>query len=264
MDVIKGTLPPMKIDPEEVKEKLVKFIREEVQKRGFTRGILGLSGGADSATVAVLSAIALGPENVRGIIMPYKTTPKESIEHARMVVKMLGINSQTIDVTPMVDSYFTQFPDAGRIRQGNKMARERMSILYDLSAEHQALVIGSSNKSELLLGYGTIYGDIACAIMPLGDLYKTQVRSLARHLGVPQPIIQKTPSAELWPGQTDEEELGFHYETVDRLLYLMVDCLEPTYKLVKSGFRRDFIEKVSSIINKTEFKRRLPLIPKIL
>ena len=252
------------IDPEEVKEKLVKFIREEVQKRGFSRGILGLSGGVDSATVAVLSALALGHENVRGIIMPYKTIPEESIEHAQTVVKMLGINSQIIDITLIVDSYFTQFPDAGKIRQGNKMARERMSILYDLSAKYDALVIGASNKSELLLGYGTIYGDIACAIMPLGDLYKTQVRSLARHLGVPEEIIQKAPSAELWQGQTDEGELGLTYEEVDRLLYQMIDCESSNDELKSCGFEENFIKKVSERVKKMEFKRRLPLIPRIL
>jgi len=251
------------IDPEEVKEKLVKFIREEVQKRGFSRGILGLSGGVDSATVAVLSALALGHENVRGIIMPYKTIPEESIEHAQALVKMLGINSQTIDITLIVDSYFTQFPDAGKIRQGNKMARERMSILYDLSAKYDALVIGASNKSELLLGYGTIYGDIACAIMPLGDLYKTQVRSLARHLGVPEEIIQKAPSAELWQGQTDEGELGLTYEEVDRLLYQMIDCESSNDELKSCGFEENFIKKVSERVKKMEFKRRLPLIPRI-
>jgi len=241
----------------------VKFIREEVQKAGFGRGILGLSGGIDSAVVAYLSCLALGPANVWGILMPYKTNPKKSLKYAQMIVKMLGINSQTIDITLIIDSYFKQFPDASRIRQGNKIVRERMSILYDLSAKHKALVIGASNKSELLLGYGTIYGDIACAIMPLGNLYKTQVRVLAKEIGIPKPIIQKAPSAELWPGQTDEKELGLRYEVVDKLLYLMVDCLQTTQGLVKDGFRRDFIDRVSERIKKTEFKRRLPLIPKI-
>ena len=258
------------INPEEVKEKLVKFIREEVQKAGFNCGILGLSGGVDSATVAYLSSIALGPKNVWGILMPYKTNPPESLKHAQMVINTLGINSQIVDITLIVDSYFKHFPDASpngspreRIRKGNKMVRERMSILYDLSAKYQALVIGASNKSELLLGYGTIYGDTACAIMPLGDLYKTQVYHLARHLGIPEQIIQKAPSAELWPGQTDEGELGLTYEEVDKLLYQMIDCKKSSDELKACGFEEDFIERVSKIVKKNEFKSRPPLILEI-
>lgn len=250
-----------KINPEEIKEKLVKFIREEVQKAGLSRAILGLSGGVDSATVAFLSSMALGSKNVWGILMPYKTNSPQSIEHAQMIVKILGINSQIIDITPMVDNYFKNFPDASNIRKGNKMARERMSILYDLSAKYEALVIGASNKSELLLGYGTIYGDIACAIMPLGNLYKTHVRQLAKHLGIPEEIIQKAASAELWPGQTDEEEMGLTYEEVDKFLYQMIDCKKSLKELKICGFKEDFIKKVSKMVKKNEFKRRLPLIP---
>jgi NAD+ synthase len=251
-----------RINPEEIKNKLTEFIRDEAQKACFSRGIVGISGGVDSATVAILAALALGPENVWGILMPYKTSSENSVKHARIIVKMLGINSQKINITTTLDKYFRQFPDVSNIRKGNKMARERMSILYDLSAKHQALVIGASNKSELLLGYGTIYGDTACAIMPLGDLYKTQVYALAKHLGVPEPIIQKPPSADLWPGQTDEEEMDVHYELADRLFYSMVDCLQPTQELVKSGFKRDFIDRIKAMIEKSGFKRRLPLIPK--
>jgi len=258
----------LQINPEKVKEKLVKFIREKVHRAGFRRGILGLSGGVDSATTAFLSSMALGPENVWGILMPYRTSSKESIEHAKMIVKMLGINSRTIDITPMVDAYFKRFSDASHngsvqamVRRGNKMARERMSILYDLSSKYNALVIGATNRTELLLGYGTIYGDTACAIMPLGGLYKTQVRQLAAYLGVPDRIIQKPPSAELWPGQTDEGELGFTYEEVDKLLYRMIDCGRCRRELKSLGFEEGFIKKVSEIVKKNEFKRRLPLIP---
>ena len=254
----------LEIDPEKTKKQLVGFIKTETEKAGFNRVIFGLSGGLDSATVAYLCAEALGKENVYAVLMPYKTVPKNVTEDAERIVKEIGINSQNVDITKMIDSYFEIANDGDRLRRGNKMARERMSILYDMSLKYKALVIGTSNKSELLLGYGTIYGDTACAIMPLAGLYKTQVRQLAGFLGVPDNIINKVPSADLWPGQTDEGEMGFTYEEADKLLYLMIDCKKKKSELVKAGFDAEFIDKIELRVKKMEFKRRLPLIPKTI
>lgn len=242
---------------------LVGFIREEVTKVGIRKAVLGLSGGIDSALVAYLAAEALGPENVHACIMPYKTSNPESEAHARLAAEHLGIHYQVIEVTPMIDAYFSRFPDADSMRRGNKMARERMTILYDQSAALPALVLGTSNKTELLLGYGTLYGDMASALNPIGDIFKTQVWQLSEEMGVPRGIIEKQPSADLWAGQTDEQELGFTYREVDKLLYCMVDLRMSREELVKSGFASDFIATVSARIQNSHFKRRLPIIAKV-
>ena len=223
---------------------MVQFIHEEVHKAGFEKAVLGLSGGVDSSLSAYLTAEALGKGNVYGINMPYRHSTTDGIQHAQEVASQLKIHFISIEITPMIDAYFESFPDADPIRRGNKMARERMSILYDQSARFNALVVGSSNKTEILLGYGTIYGDMACAVNPLGDLYKTQVWDLAREVGVPEEIIEKAPSADLWHGQTDEGELGFPYSEVDRLLNLMIDKGLNTRELIERGFKEDFIERV--------------------
>ena len=202
---------------------LVAFIRNEVRKVGLERVVVGLSGGVDSSLSAMLAAEALGPGQVLGIMMPYRDSSAESVEHARLVVEKSGIRSDTVEITPQIDAYFAAFPDADPKRRGNKMARERMTILYDHSARWDALVAGTSNKTELLLGYGTLHGDMASALNPLGDLYKTQVWALSEAVGVPEAVVSKEPSADLWAGQTDEAELGFSYRRVDELLYLMVD-----------------------------------------
>lgn len=251
----------LEINPEKVKKQLVEFIKTEAEKAGFSRAIFGISGGLDSATVAYLCASAFGKGSVYGVLMPYKTMPKNAIEDAEKIIKETGINREYIDITKMVDSYFEIANDGDRLRRGNKMARERMSILYDLSAKHKALVTGTSNKSELLLGCGTIYGDTACAILPLGGLYKTQVRQLAGFLGVPEQIREKTPSADLWPGQIDEGEMGFTYEEADKLLYLMIDCKKKKSELIKAGFSSELINKIAARVKSMEYKRRLPLIP---
>ena len=242
---------------------LVGFIREEVTKVGVRKAVLGLSGGIDSALVAYLAAEALGPENVHVCIMPYKTSNPESEAHARLAADHLGIHSQVIEITPMIDAYFSRFPEADGMRRGNKMARERMTILYDHSAALKALVLGTSNKTELLLGYGTLYGDMASALNPIGDIYKTQVWQLSEEMGVPREIIEKQPSADLWAGQTDEQELGFTYRDVDKLLYSMVDLRMSREELLKSGFAPDFIATVSAKIQNSHFKRRLPVIAKV-
>jgi NAD+ synthase len=242
---------------------LTTFIRDELAKPGFARLILGLSGGLDSAVVAYLSVKAVGGDNVVAAIMPYKESNSENIRDAHDIAAALGLKKYTIDITPQVDSYFKNYPEADLNRRGNKMARERMSILYDLSSVEKALVAGTSNKTEILLGYGTLFGDLACAINPLGDLYKTQVRILARHLSVPEKIIAKAPSADLFAGQSDEGDLGFSYENVDRLLYLLVDERYTIEQCEKAGFGRTLIDKVVKLIVKNQFKRSTPLIAKI-
>jgi NAD+ synthase len=242
---------------------LVAFIRDEVRKVGIERVVLGLSGGVDSSLSAFLAAEALGAENVLAVRMPYRTSSQDSLGDAESVIKALGIHSLTVDITAQVDPYFERFPDADKRRRGNKMARERMTILYDQSARWQALVLGTSNKTELLLGYGTLHGDMASAVNPIGDLYKTQVWALAEAVGVPDSVVRKQPSADLFQGQTDEDDLGFRYRQVDELLYLMVDERYSTEELEAAGFETAFIRRVSDMVRNSQFKRRLPVIAKV-
>jgi NAD+ synthase len=242
---------------------LVGFLRDETRNAGFTKGVLGLSGGIDSAVTAYLAVQALGKENVRAIMMPYRTSSPESLSDAKLVIDDLGISSERVDITPMVDAYFAAAGPGEKVRGGNVMARQRMIVLYDVSARDGSLVLGTSNKTESMLGYGTLFGDMACAINPLGDLYKTQIWQLAAHLGVPTKLIDKKPSADLWEGQTDEGELGFTYGDVDRLLYAMVDERRSEEELVALGFDAGFIRKVETLIRRNQFKRRPPLIAKI-
>lgn len=253
----------LQIHPPLVERLLTGFIENEVRKTGYQRVVLGLSGGVDSSLCAFLAAKALGPENVTGVLMPYKASSPESTRHAKLVVKLTKIQSETIEITQMIDAYFSLFPEANSLRRGNKMARERMTILYDLSAAKKALVLGTSNKSELLLGYGTLYGDMAHALNPLGDLYKTQVWQLARHVGVPKEIVEKAASADLWPGQEDEADLGFTYNEVDELLYFMVDRRCSREELIERGLSPSFIDRVFHLVRLNQYKRRLPVIAKV-
>ena len=255
--------PPLAINPELVRKILVRFIQNEVQKVGFERVVLGLSGGVDSSLVANLASQALGPKNVLAVIMPYKSSDPKSLSDALQVVHQLGINHLEVEITPQIDAYFERFPDADQRRKGNKMARERMTILYDQSSVFRALVIGTSNKTELLLGYGTIYGDMASAINPVGDLYKTQVWQLADAVGVPTAIVQKAPSADLWAGQSDETELGFQYRMIDQFLYYLVDRRYSKEELARLGFEPAFIEDVIRRVRDNQYKRRLPVIAKL-
>ena len=242
---------------------LVAFIRNEVLKTGLARVVVGLSGGVDSALSAMLAAEALGAKNVLAVLMPYKSSSPDSQTHAELVVHKSGIESLLVDITPQIDCYFERFPEADARRRGNKMARERMTILYDQSMRWSALVLGTSNKTELLLGYGTLHGDMASALNPLGDLYKTQVWALSEALGVPEVIVAKEPSADLWTGQTDEGELGFSYREVDKLLYLMVDQRYTKVELTAAGFPERFIDDIAARIMNSQFKRRLPVIAKV-
>ncbi|MBZ4683545.1 MAG: synthase [Fusobacteriaceae bacterium] len=242
---------------------LVDFVREEVHKSGFKKAVLGLSGGIDSALVAFIAKEALGPENVLGVMMPYKTSSQNSIDHAKLVVEKSKIKSELIEITDMVDAYFAKFPNMNNMRKGNKMARERMTILYDMSARENALVLGTSNKTELLLGYGTQHGDMASALNPIGDLYKTQVWALSEYMGVPKEVIEKKPSADLWEGQSDENELGFTYYDADKLLYAMIDERKTYEELLNEGYEREFIEKLYRKIKFSQYKRKLPVIAKV-
>jgi NAD+ synthase len=242
---------------------LTAFIKDELTKAGFGRLILGLSGGLDSATVAYLSVKAMGSDNVVAALLPYKSSNKENVKDADEIISALGIKKYHFDITPLIDPYFEKFSDADNTRRGNMMARARMCVLYDLSKMEHALVIGTSNKTEILLGYGTIFGDLASAINPLGDLYKTQVRLLARHLGVPEKIITKPPSADLFVGQTDEGDYGFTYNEADKLLYLLVDERCTPAQCEKLGFDRKFIDLVIAKIIKNQFKRSTPIIAKL-
>src|SRR5712691_6232365 len=244
-------------NPALLQQILTAFIANEVRKVSMEQVVVGLSGGVDSALSAFLAAKALGPEKVLALKMPYKTSSKESLEHADLVIAATGIQSLTVDISPQIDAYFARFPDADNMRRGNKMARERMTILYDHSARWQALVLGTSNKTELLLGYGTLHGDMASAVNPIGDLYKTQVWALAEAMGVPDSVVRKQPSADLFQGQTDEDDLGFRYRQVDELLYLMVDERYSTEELEAAGFAPAFICRVSDMVRNSQFKRRL-------
>ncbi|MDD3626110.1 MAG: NAD+ synthase [bacterium] len=253
-----------KINIKGVIKLITNFIRSEVRKTGFNKIVIGLSGGLDSSVVAYLSVLGLGKENVTGILLPYKTSVSESKEHALLVAKNLGIKTVEISITEMVDAYLCKFKnEISKGRSGNIMARQRMIVLYDQAVEHDSLVMGTSNKTEILLGYTTLWGDMACALSPIGDLYKTQVRILARELTVPEVIIKKHPSADLWIGQTDEKDLGFTYEDVDKLLFYMVDERYTMPQLEKIGYKTEFITKVFNLIQKNQFKRKLPIIAKI-
>ena len=255
-------LTPLRIDEVLVHKMLVAFLRDETLKTGATRLVLGVSGGVDSAVVAALAAEALGPQNVLGLFTPYRTTAGGSKSDAQKVARTFGIRLEEVPITAQVDAYFAAMPQVDRIRRGNKMARERKSIEYDRSWP-DGLVLGTSNKTELLLGYGTQFGDLACAMNPVGDLYKIQLRELAAHVGVPRDVIEKPPSADLWEGQTDEGELGFTYEQADVLLYHLVDRRVRPADLVSAGFDAAFVAKIRERIRRNHFKRVMPLIAKV-
>lgn len=242
---------------------LTGFIKSEVTRVGFRRGVVNLSGGLDSALSCVLAVEALGAENVLALRLPYRTSSPDSLEHAQLIIDRFKLPAKTIDITDMVDPLIGADPEMSRTRKGNIMARSRMIVLYDQSEAFKGLPIGTSNKTEILLGYSTMWGDMASAINPIGDLYKTQVRQLARALGIPAAIVDKPPSADLWAGQTDEEELGFTYEKVDRLLFLLVDQRYSVPECVEEGFDEKFVEAVIGRVRRFQFKRMMPPIAKL-
>ena len=247
----------------DVHNELVKFLRENFKKAGFSKAVLGLSGGIDSALVAYLLRDALGKENVLAIMMPYKSSNPDSLNHAKLVVEDLKINAKTIEITDMIDAYFKNEKEASSLRMGNKMARERMSILFDYSSKENALVVGTSNKTEIYLGYSTQFGDAACALNPIGDLYKTNIWDLSRYLKIPNELIEKKPSADLWEGQTDEQEMGLTYKEADQVLYRMLEENKTVKEILAEGFSKDLVDNILKRMNRSEYKRRMPLIAKI-
>jgi NAD+ synthase len=251
------------INTEITRQILTGFIRSEITRAGFSHAIINLSGGLDSSLSCYLTSEALGAENVLALCLPYKSSTPDSEAHAKLVIESLGVKSLTIPITVMADGLVEQFPDMDRIRRGNIMARMRMIVLYDQSQAIKALPVGTGNKTEILLGYTTLYGDSACAINPIGDLYKTQVRQLARDVGVPQVILDKPPTADLWLGQTDEGELGFTYDEVDQLLYLLVDQRYRPEDCVEEGFTESFVRQVMEKIRRNQFKRVMPPVAKL-
>ena len=261
-------LPPLPaIEPAQAIEVIVGFIRAQMAQTGFSRLVVGLSGGVDSATVAFLAARAIGPDDLLAVRMPYRTSSDSSETDALRVVEALGCRTERVEITSMVEPMLelvTGGDEASlNVRRGNVMARQRMIVLYDRSAAFDALVIGTSNKTEALLGYGTLHGDMAAGLAPIGDLYKTQLRAVAGELGVPQEILDKPPSADLWPGQTDEDELGRSYDLLDRALFALVDRRWSVDRCVTAGLDRALVEWVAGRVARMEFKRQPPPVAKL-
>lgn len=262
---MKLPLPPFQA--EIAAEILTSVTREEVLKTGIKNAVIGLSGGIDSALSLLLAVNALGKENVHAVMMPYSGSSPDSLNHARLLVEQTGVSSTVEEITDMVDPYFARHNEISRLQKGNVMARMRMIILYDYSVQKNALVIGTSNKTEWLLGYSTLWGDMASAVNPLGDLYKSQVSSLSRHLHMPSEIVEKAPSADLWEGQSDEDELQLTYDEADRILYHRIDlCWSPERVLqtaVDDGISEEKVSRVLKMVTGSQYKRKFPVIAKV-
>ena len=256
-------LPRLEINTELATRILTGFIRDSMTKAGMSRAVIGLSGGIDSAVSAYLSARALGAENVLALRMPYRTSSAESLSDAEAVIEDLGLPHLTLPISEMADPLINQFPGMSKLRQGNIMARLRMITLYDQSMAWGGLVMGTSNKTEFLLGYSTIYGDSGVALHPIADLYKFQIRQMARYLGAPRSVINKPPSADLWIGQTDEDELGFTYDQADQALFLLVDERYTVEEVAQEGFDRDFVAQIWERVKANHYKRTMPNIAKL-
>lgn len=255
------SVPPL--DTELAERVLVRFLRDESARVGFSKLVLGLSGGIDSAVAAFLAARAVGARNVCAVAMPSEASSAQSLDDARTVADAAGIALEVVPIGDASAALHARLGETTPTRRGNVHARLRMIVLYDRSAALPALVVGTSNKTELLLGYGTIHGDMASALNPLGDLYKCQVRALARHLGVPDAVVTKPPSADLWAGQTDEGELGFTYDEADAILHRMVDQRARIEDLVAAGFDDALVRRIDRRVAGSQFKRRPPLLAKL-
>jgi NAD+ synthase (glutamine-hydrolysing) len=254
-----GAPSPLSIDGALTEEWLATFIRDELAQRDFEKGLVALSGGLDSAVTAFLAVRAMGADNIVGVRLPYRTSSPESLEHAQMVIDALGIESRTLDISAAVDAYLASEPDADETRRGNVMARVRMLATFDLGERYKALPLGTGNKTERLLGYFTWHGDDAPPVNPLGDLYKTQVRELASHLGVPAAIIGKAPSADLVHGQTDEGDLGVTYDEADQILNWVLNGFSAE-EITARGFEAKAVNTVRQRLDSTHWKRRLPTV----
>ncbi|MDY0180807.1 NAD+ synthase [Aliarcobacter skirrowii] len=246
---------------ENIKQKLINFLKEEIHKTGLKRVVVGLSGGLDSAVVAVLCKEAF-KDNLNCVLMPSQYSSKASVEDAVELCKKFDIKYEIVSIEPMLSAYLKNMEE-NSLRIGNFSARLRMSVLYDISARENSLVVGTSNKSELLLGYGTIFGDLACAINPIGDIYKSDLFEFAKYLGVNDSIVKKAPSADFYEGQSDEADLGYSYAKIDSLLKKMIDENRSNDELLALGFEDKFIENIKKRVKINEFKRRLPIIAKI-
>ena len=261
------------IDTDVARRVIAEFIRGQLRQAGFEQTVVGLSGGIDSALVAYLVGEAIGPDRLHAVLLPYRASSPASQADAETVVAALGCSSELIEITAMVDGYFgtseavgaagREAAPASALRRGNFAARMRMAVLYDRSAVRGGLVVGTGNKTETLIGYTTLFGDSACAFNPIGDLYKSQVRQLAVAMGVPDAIVRKAPTADLWPGQTDEIEGGFTYPTLDRLLFWRIDKRRSLDEMVALGFEPAMIERVDRMVAGAEFKRQVPPIAKL-
>ncbi len=263
LDRSTAVLPRLDINAELATRILTGFIRDGVTKAGMSRAVIGLSGGIDSAVSAYLSARALGAENVLALRMPYRSSSADSLSDAEAVIEDLGIPYLTLPISDMADPLIKRFPEMSKLRQGNIMARLRMIMLYDQSMAWGGLVMGTSNKTEFLLGYSTIYGDSGVALHPIADLYKYQIRQMARYLGLPRSVIDKPPSADLWVGQTDEDELGFSYDQADQVLFLLVDERYTVAEVAQEGFDRDFVARIWERVKANHYKRTMPNIAKL-
>jgi NAD+ synthetase len=262
MGSMNGEPPPLEVDGALLEDWLTRFLRDEMSRRGFAHAVVGISGGVDSAVTAYLAARALGPKNVIGVRMPYRTSSRESLEHGQLVIDALGIEGRTLDISAAVDGYLASEPDADPSRRGNVMARMRMIALFDLSAKHRAIPLGTGNKTERLFGYFTWHADDSPPINPLGDLFKTQVWALARHLGVPEVIVGKAPSADLVVGQTDESDFGISYSRADEILNWILSGYNAD-DLVARGFDASEVALVTKRVASTHWKRRLPTVAMI-
>ncbi|MGC8723648.1 MAG: NAD+ synthase [Acidobacteriota bacterium] len=254
---------PPPVNPELALAMIDRFLQEELGKTGLEGFVIGLSGGVDSALACALAVHAVGPDRVLAVKMPYRTSAPQSEADADLVIGQLGIRSERVDISPMVDAYFEADRQASTLRRGNYMVRTRMAVLFDRSSRDRSLVLGTSNKTELLLGYGTWYGDMASSLNPIGDLYKSQVWQLARHLALPESVVAKPPSADLWPGQTDEGEMGLTYAEADAILYLLVDERCTAQEVAERGHPQALVAKILSMVQRSQFKRRLPIIAKL-